>query len=41
MVDDPLEELSEVYAEVHLMEEDFKKTIDMCSHLLRNSKEMF
>lgn len=30
MLEDPLEELSEVYLEVLIIESDFKKTLDMC-----------
>ena len=37
---DPLEELAEVYADVQVMEQDFKKTLGVCGHLLGHSKKL-
>lgn len=41
MLDDPDEELAEVYGEVQTMEADFKKAVDICKHLLGHSRELF
>ena len=39
--DDPEEELAEVYSEVEVIEQDFKKALDICQHMLGHSKELF
>ena len=36
-----MEELTEVYAEVQVIEQDFKKTLGICQHLLTHSRELF
>ena len=36
-----MEELSCVYAEVQLMEKDFKKAIEMFWHLSKHSRQLF
>lgn len=41
MNSDPIEELSEVYSEVQVMEQDFMKTIEICQHLLKNGRDLF
>jgi hypothetical protein len=41
MNDDPMEELTEVYSEVQIIEEDFKKALGMSNHLLSHSREFF
>lgn len=41
MLEEPLDELTEVYAEVQELEADFKKTLGMCQHLLSHSRELF
>ena len=41
MLEEPLDELTEVYAEVQELEADFKKTLGMCQHLLSHSRDLF
>ena len=41
MNEDPMEELTEVYSEVQVIESDFKKTLGICQHLLMHSRELF
>ena len=41
MLDDPDEELAEVYGEIQTIEADFKKAVDICKHLLGHSRELF
>lgn len=41
MNEDPMEELTEVYSEVQVIETDFKKTLGICQHLLTHSRELF
>ena len=38
---DPMEELSEVYSEVAIMESDFKKALGIFNHLLGHSRGLF
>lgn len=38
---DPLEELQEVYEEVRLTEQNFKKALDVCSFMVEKNKELF
>jgi hypothetical protein len=41
MNEDPLEELGEVYSEVQTLEQDFMKTIGICTHLLKSGKDFY
>ena len=41
MNNDPMEELTEVYSEVQIIEQDFKKALSMSNHLLTHSRELF
>lgn len=36
--ENPLEEVTEVYQEVHHLERDFQKALSMCKHLLHHTK---
>jgi hypothetical protein len=38
---DPLEELQEVYEEVRVTEQNFKKALDVCSFMVEKNKELF
>ena len=41
MSSDPIEELGEVYNEVQEIEQNFKKALGICQHLLKNCRDMF
>ena len=36
---DPIEEVGEVYVEVQLLENDFRKCLDMCEAMIKNSRD--
>jgi len=38
---DPMEELTEVYSEVQIIEQDFKKALGLSNHLIMHSRELF
>lgn len=38
---EPLEELGEVYVEVQILENDFKKCLDMCEAMIKNSRDQY
>ena len=41
MNNDPMEELTEVYSEVQIIEQDFKKALGISLHLMSHSRELF
>lgn len=41
MNENPMEELSDVYAEIQIIEGDFKKALGMCKHLIGHSRSLF
>jgi hypothetical protein len=41
MNDDPMDELTEIYSEVGIIENDFKKALGICRHLLGHSRDLF
>ena len=41
MREDPMEELGEIYSEVQIIEQDFKKALGITKHLLGHSRQLF